>query len=200
MAQAVYHYIKNYSSAGKIGISYVAIGDMIKETLKDVENISIFGALRNLIASQQDLTAQSAEATAYYEILQKHLLSTVQSGGPEVTGLLAGRFITKRDYDAEAKNAMLRGSVAMLGGFAGSSAGGAIGSALGGDSGQIVGAMLGGIGGSQLQNLMGKGPSILGLASVGTAAVPVISLPEVLCMPSFQVCYRGSVQNGFFFF
>ena len=35
MAQAVYHYIKNYSSAGKIGISYMAISDMIKETLKD---------------------------------------------------------------------------------------------------------------------------------------------------------------------
>lgn len=41
MAQAVYHYIKNYSSAGKIGISYVAISDMIKETLKDVDNIAI---------------------------------------------------------------------------------------------------------------------------------------------------------------
>ena len=41
MAQADYHYIKNYSSFGKIGISYVAIRDMMKETLKDVENISI---------------------------------------------------------------------------------------------------------------------------------------------------------------
>lgn len=41
MAQAVYHYIKNYSNFGKIGISYSAIGNMIKETLKDVENITI---------------------------------------------------------------------------------------------------------------------------------------------------------------
>ena len=41
MAQADYHYIKNYSNFGKIGISYVAIKDMMNETLKDVENISI---------------------------------------------------------------------------------------------------------------------------------------------------------------
>ena len=41
MAQSVYHYIKNYSNFGKIGISYVAIRDMMNETLKDVENISI---------------------------------------------------------------------------------------------------------------------------------------------------------------
>lgn len=41
MAQSVYHYIKNYSNVGKIGISYMAISDMIKETLKDVDNISI---------------------------------------------------------------------------------------------------------------------------------------------------------------
>ncbi len=41
MSQAVYHYIKNYSNFGKIGISYTAISDMIKETLKDTENISI---------------------------------------------------------------------------------------------------------------------------------------------------------------
>ena len=41
MAQSVYHYIKNYSNFGKIGISYVAISDMIKETLKDVDNISL---------------------------------------------------------------------------------------------------------------------------------------------------------------
>ena len=32
MAQAVYHYIKNYSNFGKIGIAYTAIGNMIKET------------------------------------------------------------------------------------------------------------------------------------------------------------------------
>lgn len=41
MSQAVYHYIKNYSNFGKIGISYTAISDMIKETLKDVKNFSI---------------------------------------------------------------------------------------------------------------------------------------------------------------
>lgn len=41
MAQAVYHYIKNYSNFGKIGISYVAISDMIKVTLKDLESVSI---------------------------------------------------------------------------------------------------------------------------------------------------------------
>ena len=41
MAQAVYHYIKNYSNFGKIGISYEAISNMIKETLQEVENITI---------------------------------------------------------------------------------------------------------------------------------------------------------------
>ena len=41
MAQAVYHYIKNYSNFGKIGISYEAISNMIKETLKDVSNVTI---------------------------------------------------------------------------------------------------------------------------------------------------------------
>ena len=41
MAQEVYHYIKNYSNFGKIGISYEAIGNMIKETLKDVSNTTI---------------------------------------------------------------------------------------------------------------------------------------------------------------
>ena len=41
MAQTDYHYIKDYSNFGKIGISYVAISDMIKETLKDVDNVSI---------------------------------------------------------------------------------------------------------------------------------------------------------------
>lgn len=41
MSQAVYHYIKNYSNFGKIGISYTAISDMIKETLKDGKNFSI---------------------------------------------------------------------------------------------------------------------------------------------------------------
>ncbi len=41
MGQTVYHYIKNYSNFGKIGISYEAIGNMIKETLKDIDNISI---------------------------------------------------------------------------------------------------------------------------------------------------------------
>lgn len=41
MAQAVYHYIKNYSNFGKIGISYVAIRDVMSETLKDVENVVI---------------------------------------------------------------------------------------------------------------------------------------------------------------
>ena len=41
MAQAVYHYIKNYSNFGKIGISYEAISNMIKETLKDVKNVAI---------------------------------------------------------------------------------------------------------------------------------------------------------------
>ncbi len=41
MAQAVYHYIKNYSNFGKIGIAYEAICNVIKETLKDVKNISV---------------------------------------------------------------------------------------------------------------------------------------------------------------
>ena len=43
MAQAVYHYIKNYSNFGKIGISYDAIGNMIKESLKDVKNVVQIG-------------------------------------------------------------------------------------------------------------------------------------------------------------
>ena len=41
MGQAVYHYIKNYSNNGKIGISYTAISNMIKESLKDVGNVVI---------------------------------------------------------------------------------------------------------------------------------------------------------------
>lgn len=41
MGQAVYHYIKNYSNFGKIGISYEAICNVIKETLKDLKNTSI---------------------------------------------------------------------------------------------------------------------------------------------------------------
>lgn len=41
MGQAVYHYIKNYSTTGKIGISYSAICNMITEALKDVDNVSI---------------------------------------------------------------------------------------------------------------------------------------------------------------
>lgn len=41
MGQPVYHYIKNYSNNGKIGISYTAIANMIKETLKDVNNVVI---------------------------------------------------------------------------------------------------------------------------------------------------------------
>ena len=41
MGQPVYHYIKNYSNFGKIGISYDAISTMIKETLRDVESVSI---------------------------------------------------------------------------------------------------------------------------------------------------------------
>ena len=41
MGQPVYHYIKNYSNYGKIGISYTAIANMIKETLKDVDNVVI---------------------------------------------------------------------------------------------------------------------------------------------------------------
>lgn len=41
MAQSVYHYIKNYSNFGKIGISYEAISNMIKETLQDVKDVTI---------------------------------------------------------------------------------------------------------------------------------------------------------------
>lgn len=41
MGQPVYHYIKNYSNFGKIGISYDAISNMIKETLKDIESVNI---------------------------------------------------------------------------------------------------------------------------------------------------------------
>lgn len=41
MGQPVYHYIKNYSNFGKIGIAYSAINNMIKEALADVKNVVI---------------------------------------------------------------------------------------------------------------------------------------------------------------
>ena len=41
MGQPVYHYIKNYSNFGKIGISYEAISNMIKETLSDVKDVFV---------------------------------------------------------------------------------------------------------------------------------------------------------------
>ena len=41
MAQAVYHYIDNYSNVGKIGIAYNAIVEMLTEAIKDVEHISL---------------------------------------------------------------------------------------------------------------------------------------------------------------
>lgn len=41
MAQADYHYIENYSNVGKIGISYAAMGEMLKESIKDIEHITI---------------------------------------------------------------------------------------------------------------------------------------------------------------
>ena len=41
MAQAVYHYIENYSNVGKIGIAYNAISDMLKESIKDIKHISL---------------------------------------------------------------------------------------------------------------------------------------------------------------
>ena len=39
MAQAVYHYIENYSNVGKIGISYTAISDILKEAIKDIKHV-----------------------------------------------------------------------------------------------------------------------------------------------------------------
>ena len=41
MAQAVYHYIENYSNVGKIGIAYTAIIDMLKESIKDIKHMSL---------------------------------------------------------------------------------------------------------------------------------------------------------------
>lgn len=41
MAQAVYHYIENYSNTGKIGIAYTAISDMLKEAIKDVKHVTL---------------------------------------------------------------------------------------------------------------------------------------------------------------
>ena len=41
MAQAAYHYIENYSNVGKIGISYAAMGEMLKESIKDVKHVTI---------------------------------------------------------------------------------------------------------------------------------------------------------------
>ena len=41
MAQAAYHYIENYSNAGKIGIAYNAINEMLKEAIKDVKHVTL---------------------------------------------------------------------------------------------------------------------------------------------------------------
>ena len=41
MAQADYHYIENYSNVGKIGISYTAMGEMLKESIKDIKHVTI---------------------------------------------------------------------------------------------------------------------------------------------------------------
>jgi len=41
MAQADYHYIENFSNVGKIGISYAAMGEMLKESIKDVKHVTI---------------------------------------------------------------------------------------------------------------------------------------------------------------
>lgn len=41
MANAVYHYIENYSNVGKIGIAYTAISDMLKEAIKDVKHVTL---------------------------------------------------------------------------------------------------------------------------------------------------------------
>lgn len=41
MAQADYHYIENYSNVGKIGISYTAMGEMLKECIKDIKHVTI---------------------------------------------------------------------------------------------------------------------------------------------------------------
>lgn len=41
MAQADYHYIENFSNVGKIGISYTAMGEMLKESIKDIKHVTI---------------------------------------------------------------------------------------------------------------------------------------------------------------
>ena len=41
MANAVYHYIENYSNTGKIGIAFNAISDMLKETIKDIKHVTL---------------------------------------------------------------------------------------------------------------------------------------------------------------
>lgn len=41
MANAVYHYIENYSNVGKIGIAFNAISDMLKEAIKDVKHVTL---------------------------------------------------------------------------------------------------------------------------------------------------------------
>ena len=41
MANAVYHYIENYSNVGKIGIAYNAISEMLKESIKDVKHVTL---------------------------------------------------------------------------------------------------------------------------------------------------------------
>ena len=69
MAQPVYHYIKNYSNFGKIGISYEAIGNMIKETLKDVKNIIISKV--NCEAKEDTFIANLAIKVNYGENVNK---------------------------------------------------------------------------------------------------------------------------------
>ena len=41
MAQAVYHYIENYTNVGKIGIAYNAISEMLKEAIRDVKYVTL---------------------------------------------------------------------------------------------------------------------------------------------------------------
>ena len=45
MAQAAYHYIENYSNVGKIGISYNAISEMLKESIKDIKHMGLSKAI-----------------------------------------------------------------------------------------------------------------------------------------------------------
>lgn len=99
MGQAVYHCIKNYSNFGKIGISYNAIANMIKEALKDIENVVISkincetkdGAFIVNLAIKVDYGTNVTEVTnAIQEKTEAALVNMCEIGNPKINVKLEG--------------------------------------------------------------------------------------------------------------